>query len=84
MGAPEGKKNNTYYFGWETNKIGLEPKKFRDGGSGATSWVHVDVREFTNYKADDFYIKEKNLLAPKTLIQIAKELKLIDMCNCLK
>ncbi len=84
MGAPEGKKNNTYYFGWETNKIGLEPKKFRDGGSGATSWVHVDVREFTNYKTDDFYIKEKNLLAPKTLIQIAKELKLIDMCNCLK
>lgn len=58
--------------------------KFRNGDSGATSWVHVDVREFTNYKADDFYIKEKNLLAPKILIQIAKELKLIDMCNCLK
>lgn len=84
MGAPEGKKNNTYYFGWERNKIGLEPKKFKNGASGATSWVHVDVREFTNYKADDFYIKEKNLLASKTLIQIAKELNLKDMCNCLK
>lgn len=29
------------------NKIYLEPKKFNDGTSGATSWIHFDVTKFS-------------------------------------
>ena len=50
---------------------------------GAKTWVHYDVREFeTKYLADEFFTKNfsKN---EKSMIAIAKEIGLKDMCNCL-
>ena len=56
MGAPY----NRGAFGWEINKFGLEPFEFKRGKkNGATSWVHVDVREFQSakYLKDEYFIK---------------------------
>lgn len=36
--------------GWTRDKLGLEL-----AAHGATSWIHIDVREFSNYKADKFF-----------------------------
>jgi hypothetical protein len=49
-------------FGWLSDKFGLEPKKFTSGEKGATTWVHLDVREFNrvNYLKDEFFIKSNN------------------------
>jgi hypothetical protein len=63
---------------WTKNNIGLESAKI-----GATSWVHVDVREFeTKYKDNKFFIKDEKKLAEQTLINLANEVGLYNMCNC--
>jgi GH24 family phage-related lysozyme (muramidase) len=85
MNAPEGYDKNvkTYYFGWLKNYIGLEPKKFRNGESGATSWVHIDVREFeAKYKDSKFFVKNISDMNGKLIVDLAKELGLVGMCNC--
>lgn len=85
MNAPKDNAGQSYGFGWKPNKIGLEPKKFNNGKAGATSWVHVDVREFKSiYKANSFFIKEKTLISSQKMVDLAIELKLTDMCNCTK
>lgn len=85
MNAPYDKKDGgqTYNFGWKKNYVGLEPKKFNNGDEGATSWVHVDIREFeTTYKASHFYIKSKSDLAKKSISDFAKDIGLKDLCLC--
>ena len=62
----------------QINIFNLESTKI-----GAKTWVHYDVREFeTKYLADEFFTKNfsKN---EKSMIAIAKEIGLKDMCNCL-
>ena len=62
----------------QINIFNLESTKI-----GAKTWVHYDVREFeTKYLADEFFTKNfpKN---EKSMIDIAKEIGLKDMCNCL-
>lgn len=41
------------------NKIYLEPKKFKDGLEGATTWVHFDVTRFSKIYKEDIYFKIK-------------------------
>ena len=84
MNAPQ-KTKKVYNFGWEANHIGLEPKQFADGSKGADTWVHFDVREFDQrkYKENAFYIKSLHKLFPNKLIDLAKEIGLSEMCNCI-
>lgn len=69
MNAPETDGGQTHGFGWKKNHFGLEPKIQNNGRSGATSWVHVDIREFeSKYQKDTFFIKnEKDLLSEKII-----------------
>lgn len=70
-------------FGWKNNYIGLEPKKFNNGDSGATTWIHYDIREFDSiYKTDKFYIKAESGLISKSMIEYAKELGFSELCDC--
>jgi len=58
IGAPkqEGK------FGWLPNKFGLEPNKWADGKDAATTWIHLDIREFNKdmYLKDEFFVKSND------------------------
>ncbi|MCG8186793.1 peptidoglycan-binding protein [Tenacibaculum finnmarkense genomovar finnmarkense] len=63
LGAPKSGVGQTHGFGWKKNKFGLEPKKFNGGASGATTWVHVDVREF-----DKIYLKEELFISKQDLV----------------
>jgi hypothetical protein len=63
MNAPYEDGGQRYKFGWDDNRIGLEPKIMINGQgkevSGAKSWVHVDVREFEDkYKYPKFFVKD--------------------------
>lgn len=60
LGAPKQGGNSDYKFGWLRNKLGLEPAEFEEGkNDGATTWVHLDVREFrySTYLKDHFFYK---------------------------
>ena len=81
MNAPRS-AGQTYGFGWEAERIGLEPKKFNNGKKGADTWVHFDVREFRKYKSNVFYIKSKSELIKSSMIDLAKTLSLQNLCNC--
>jgi len=64
----------TREFGWKRNHIGLEPKRDSRGRDGATSWVHVDVREFeTKYQDDKFFVKNESDVIGKPIIEINNE-----------
>lgn len=55
IGAPKQKeKNGKCNFGWVRNRFGLESLK-----EGASTWVHLDVREFDRdtYLKDEYFIK---------------------------
>ena len=81
MNAPRS-AGQTYGFGWEAERIGLEPKKFNNGKKGADTWGHFDVREFRKYKSNVFYIKSKSELIKSSMIDLAKTLSLQNLCNC--
>ena len=53
IGAPKQNGN----FGWLPNKFGLE-----SSSAGASTWVHLDVREFNRvtFLKDEFFIKSNN------------------------
>ncbi len=71
LGAPKSGAGQTYGFGWKKNHFGLEPKKFNSNSSGATTWVHVDVREFDKkYLEDKLFTKEQKLVIGKKLTEI--------------
>lgn len=59
LGAPKSGAGQTHGFGWKKNHFGLEPKKFNSGSSGATTWVHVDVREFDKEFLDESLFANK-------------------------
>jgi hypothetical protein len=83
MGSPYFPKEINAKFGWATNLIGLEPAKYRDGSSGATTWIHIDVRDFeSKYKDNKFFIKDEKKLAEQTLMSLANYLNLSFMCRC--
>jgi len=51
---------------------------------GAVSWVHVDVREFSQkYLKTEYFIKTLSQLDGKSIVQLAKDLGFKDTCNCL-
>lgn len=84
MGAPSKGTGQSYGFGWIANHVGLEPKKFNNGISGATSWVHVDIREFNDiYKTTEFFIDKESALVPENMLHIAKKMGLTDLCQCI-
>ncbi|MGQ3678600.1 peptidoglycan-binding domain-containing protein [Tenacibaculum discolor] len=61
LGAPKSGAGQTYGFGWKKNHFGLEPKKFNSGSSGATTWVHVDVREFDKeFLAESLFVNKQD------------------------
>jgi len=62
MGVGAGK-------GWEAGKIGIER-----ASDGATTWVHMDVREFINYKADKFYKQTLDDINGSKLIDLVKDM----------
>ncbi|MFV0506335.1 MAG: hypothetical protein ACK5L5_06445 [Bacteroidales bacterium] len=71
MGAPYFSSEKYAKFGWEYNHIGLEPAKFKSGAIGATTWVHIDVREFSSaYKEDMLFIKEKTEIASSRIVDL--------------
>lgn len=42
-----------------SDKIYLEPTKFKSGANGATTWIHFDVTKFSNIYREDIYFKRK-------------------------
>ena len=51
---------------------------------GARTWVHVDVREFSQeYLKKEYFIKSLSQLNGKNIVQLAKDLGFKDTCNCL-
>jgi len=89
MGAPATGTGAKYGFGWKRNMIGMESKKFNSGSSGATTWVHYDIREFDlKYLKDEFFTKTSGGAEGKTIVEMAKEMGYLDTveckCNCPK
>ena len=66
-------------MGWLPNQFGLEKLSH-----GATSWVHLDIREFSNeFKDDNFFSSSKEVLNGDYLINIfKKDSKLIKVLGC--
>ncbi|MDG5817029.1 hypothetical protein QA601_18170 [Chitinispirillales bacterium ANBcel5] len=62
IGAPKQIRNSIPQFGWLNNQFGLE-----SAAVGATTWVHLDVREFdTQPYLNDMYFVQCN--SEKTLV----------------
>lgn len=50
----------------------------------ATTWIHIDVREFgPKYLEDKFFAKTLEETNGKNLVQLAKELGFTDVCKCM-
>ena len=48
------------------------------------SWIHLDVREFDNeYLNDKYFCKNSQTLNGKSLVELAREMGLTNLCNCL-
>jgi len=75
MGAPISDGVQRYNFGWKKNQIGLEPRRFKDDKTGATSWVHVDIREFDElpYKNSVFFVKNETDIIGKSILELKNE-----------
>lgn len=72
------KKRLGAVLGWSSNKLGLET-----AAQGATSWVHVDVREFSAiYKLDRYYAVTQAQVDGDKLIEIAKREGRLALINC--
>ncbi|WP_353150188.1 PAAR-like protein [Chryseobacterium sp.] len=51
---------------------------------GAVTYVHVDCRDFTiEFHDNKFFVKTQELVMGKSIVQIANELGLKDMCSCM-
>ncbi|MCJ7934540.1 MAG: glycoside hydrolase family protein [Chryseobacterium sp.] len=51
--------------------------------SFATTWVHFDVREFSQeYLTKNYFVKNSEELNGKSIVQLANELGFKDMCSC--
>lgn len=60
------------------NKLSLEP-----ASAGATSWVHVDVREFDDrLKADRYYATSQAMADGAPLFDLAKQESRLKLLNC--
>lgn len=66
-------------LGWPlTNKLSLER-----ASDGATSWVHVDVRQFDDtYKSDRFYAVKQEYADGDNLVEIAKRDGRLNLIGC--
>lgn len=50
----------------------------------ATTWIHIDVREFSSkYLDDKFFAKTLEDTNGKNLVQLAKDLGFADVCKCM-
>lgn len=72
--------------GWsipsKNNNYRLEP--IGTGKDQSYSWIHMDVALFeTNYLKDNHFTKEQNLVIGKSVVTLANELGLKDLCNCM-
>lgn len=66
-----------------SDKIYLEPTKFKSGANGATTWVHFDVTRFSSiYFNDEYFKKEIKDLNGKPIVEIAKSLNINSIFNC--
>jgi GH24 family phage-related lysozyme (muramidase) len=51
---------------------------------GAVSWVHVDVREFSQqYLKNEYFVKNISQLNGKSIMQLAKDLGFEKTCSCM-
>jgi GH24 family phage-related lysozyme (muramidase) len=47
------------------------------------SWLHIDVRQFeSTYLEDKYFCKNSSSLNGKSIVQLAKDLGFVDICNC--
>ncbi|MFB9057210.1 glycoside hydrolase family protein [Mariniflexile ostreae] len=50
---------------------------------GATTWVHLDVREFNiEYLKDEFFVKTETKMNGEKIVDLAKEEGFIQTCGC--
>lgn len=62
----------------QKNKLSLEP-----ASAGATSWVHVDVREFDDrLKADRYYATSQAMADGAALLELARQESRLKLVNC--
>ncbi|MEE3483640.1 MAG: PAAR-like protein [Bacteroidales bacterium] len=66
------------------NQIALEMyKSAKEWGYNAGTWVHFDVRTFNaKYRSDEYFVKTYSDYRGKSLVEMAKELGLDDLCKC--
>ena len=66
-----------------SDKIYLEPTKFKSGANGATTWVHFDVTRFSNiYNLDMFFKKNISELNGELFKEIILEMKKESLFSC--
>ena len=67
----------------ESNKIYLEPTKFRDGSNGATTWVHFDITRFSaEFWNDNFFKKTVGDLNGSAMTDIVNSLNFSQILSC--
>lgn len=66
------------------NKFSLEPtRKIFKNEFIATTWIHIDVREFDAiYLKDIFFCRNQDKVKGKSMIDLGQELGLGSMCSC--
>ncbi|MES2049053.1 MAG: LysM peptidoglycan-binding domain-containing protein [Pseudomonadota bacterium] len=65
-------------MGWHSNTLALE-----SADDGATSWVHVDVREFASeYKQDRYYATTQSSCDGDLLVEVARREGRLKLINC--
>lgn len=67
----------------ERNKLSLEPAKFSNGDSGATSWVHLDVRELSRRYLDNrYFASHQAAVDGDPLMDVAKREGRLGLAAC--
>jgi GH24 family phage-related lysozyme (muramidase)/LysM repeat protein len=65
------------------NRLSLEPAKFSNGKSGATSWVHVDVRSLSSSYLDNRYFATHQAAADgDPMLEMAKREGRLGLLAC--
>jgi hypothetical protein len=67
------------------NRFSLEPtRESYKGEFTASSWIHIDVREFNiRYLSDTFFVKKEEDLDCGSIVDFAKKMGIDRMCNCI-
>lgn len=66
-----------------TNRIYLEPTKFKSGAKGADTWIHFDITRLSNNYIDDQYFKKSILeLNGQVLAAIVQSSNSMSLLNC--